>query len=72
MKKASILKIASQLRELTSYSTVRENDTRWSSTFYMIDRFLEIKKHLSEINDLLLLLPNHLEVDVRIQHHEEI
>jgi hypothetical protein len=29
----------------------------------MIDRFLEIKKHLSEINYLLLLLPNHLEED---------
>ena len=64
MKKASTLKIASQLRELTSYCTVRENDTRWSSTFNMIDRFLEIKKHLSEINDLLSLLPNHLEVDI--------
>jgi hypothetical protein len=33
----------------------------------MIDRFLEIKKHLSEINDLLLLLPNHLEVDILTQ-----
>jgi hypothetical protein len=29
----------------------------------MIDRFLEIKKHLSEINNLLLLLPNHLAID---------
>lgn len=30
----------------------------------MIDRFLKIKKHLSEVNDLLSLLPNHLEVDI--------
>ena len=30
----------------------------------MIGRFLKIKKHLSEINDLLSLLPSHLEVDI--------
>jgi hypothetical protein len=41
---------------------------------YTRHRFLEIKKHLSEINDLLLMLPNHLEVDIliRVQHHEDI
>jgi hypothetical protein len=64
MKKASTLKIASQLREHTSYCTVRENDTRWSSTYNMIGRFLKIQDHLSEIKDLLSLLPNHLEVDI--------
>jgi hypothetical protein len=64
MKKASTLKIASQLQELTSYCTVQENDTRWSSTCNMMDRFLEIKKHLSEFKGLLSLLPNHLEVDI--------
>lgn len=37
MKKASTLKVASKLRQLTAYHTVRENDTRWLSTFQMID-----------------------------------
>jgi hypothetical protein len=58
------LKIASQLRELTSYCAVRENDTRWSSTYNMIARFLKIQNALSGIVELLSLLPNHLEVDV--------
>lgn len=62
MKKSSTLKIASKLRELTSYCPVRENDTRWSSTFNMLDRFLKIQKELSGIVELLSLLPNHLEV----------
>ena len=63
MKKASGLKVASQLRDLTSYATVRDNDTRWSSSFQMIARFLKIQKELSAVGDLLSLLPNHLEVD---------
>lgn len=64
MKKASTLKVASQLRELTSYATVRNNDTRWSSTFQMVERFLKIQNELSSVVDLLSLLPNHLEVDL--------
>jgi hypothetical protein len=62
MKKARTLKVASKLRELTSYCAVRENDTRWSSTFNMIARFLKIHKELSGVVELLSLLPNHLEV----------
>jgi hypothetical protein len=69
MKKASILKVASKLRELTSYATVRENDTRWSSTFQMIDRYLRIQNELSSVVDLLSLLPNHLEVDFLTRAH---
>jgi hypothetical protein len=64
MKKASTLKVALQLRELTSYATVRNNDTRWSSTFQMVERFLKIQNELSSVVDLLSLLPNHLEVDL--------
>jgi len=69
MKKASTLKVASKLRELTSYATVRENDTRWSSTFQMIDRYLRIQNELSSVVDLLSLLPNHLEVDFLKRAH---
>jgi len=69
MKKASTLKVASKLRELTSYATVRENDTRWSSTCQMIDRYLRIQNELSSVVDLLSLLPNHLEVDFLTRAH---
>lgn len=62
MKKASTLKVAAKLRDLTSYCAVRENDTRWSSTFHMVKRFLNIEKELSLIVELLSLLPNHLEI----------
>jgi hypothetical protein len=62
MKKASTLKVAAKLRDLTSYCAVRENDTRWSSTFHMVKRFLNIEKELSLIVKLLSLLPNHLEI----------
>ena len=68
MKKASTLKVASKLRELTSYATVRENDTRWSSTFQMIDRYLRIQNELRSV-DLLSLLPNHLKVDFLTRAH---
>ena len=47
MKKASTMTKACELRELTSYATVQENDTRWSSTYNMITRFLKIQKELS-------------------------
>ncbi len=57
-----MLKIAAQLRELTSYCAVRENDTRWSSTFEMVQRFLKIQTQLSGVVELLSLLPNHVEI----------
>ena len=67
------MKIACELRELTSYATVRENDTRWSSTYNMITRFLKIQKELSEIGGLLsLLLPNQLEVNVLQRGHDQM
>ena len=72
MKKASTMKIACELRELTSYATVRENDTRWSSTYNMVTRFLKIQKELSEIGGLLSLLPNHLQVNVLQRGHDHM
>jgi hypothetical protein len=63
MKNASTLKVASQLCKLTSYNTICENNTRWSSTYNMIDRYLCIQTELSSVVDVLSLLPNHLEVD---------
>jgi hypothetical protein len=72
MKKASTLKIAGKLRELTAYAAVRENVTRWSSTYQMISRFLKIHTQLSGVMELLSLLPNHLEVDHLIRAHESL
>jgi hypothetical protein len=64
MKKASTLKIAAKLRKLTAYSTVRKNDTRWSSTFQMLSRFFKIQQQLGVIVELLDLLPTHVEIDI--------
>ena len=58
MKKASNLKVAAQLRLLTTYTAVRENATRWSSTNQMITRFLQIQVQLSSIVNLLALFPD--------------
>ena len=72
MKKASTLKIASKLRKLTAYSTVRDNDTRWSSTFQMISRFFKIQAHLNVLVELLELLPTHLEIDILFKAHRSL
>ena len=53
MKKASTLKIAAKLRQLTAYSTVRENDTCWLSTYKMGTRFFKIQSQLSVLVELL-------------------
>ena len=49
MKKASTLKASAELRKLTKLHTVKENDTRWSSTFAMIERFIRIKGLLEKV-----------------------
>ena len=64
MKKASTLKVSALLRKLTTLRTVRENDTRWSSTFMMVERFFEIQRELSAVPDLIPLIPNLLEIDL--------
>lgn len=64
MKKASTLKVSAQLRKPTTVRTVRENDTRWSSTVMMVARFFEIQRELSAVPDLIPLIPNLLEIDL--------
>ncbi len=59
MKKASTLKIVTKLRKLTAYSTVRENDTRWSLTYQILTRFFKIQSLLSVLAELLECLPSH-------------
>jgi hypothetical protein len=64
MKKASTLKVSAQLRKLTTLCPVKENDTRWLSTFYMIERFFRIQCKLSAVADLIPLIPSLFEVDL--------
>ena len=63
MKKASTLKVAAKLKKSTKYATVRENDTRWSSTFHMVRRYFKIQPQLNALVELLQLLPTPVEVD---------
>ena len=69
MKKANTLKLAAKVRALTSYSCVRENVTRWSSTFQMISRFLKIQTELISVVELLPLFPTHAEIEVLTRAH---
>jgi hypothetical protein len=63
MKKACTLKLAAKLCELTAYSAVKENATRWSSTYQMVSRFLTIQHQLSCVGELLAIFPSHVEMD---------
>jgi hypothetical protein len=47
MRKASTLKVSAQLRKPLSLHTVKESNTRWSSTFNMVARFFQIQTELS-------------------------
>jgi hypothetical protein len=78
MRKASTLKVSAQLRKLTSLHTVKENDTRWSSAFNMVDRFFQIQTELSAVADLIPLIPTLVECDllakgfVHLKHFNQI
>jgi hypothetical protein len=63
MKKAATLKVSAKLRQLTKLAVVKENATRWSSTYQMIDRYFKIQMQLSALVELLALLPTPIEVD---------
>jgi hypothetical protein len=49
--------------ELTAYSAVKENATRWSSTYQMVSPFLTIQHQLSCVGELLAIFPSHVEMD---------
>jgi hypothetical protein len=78
MKKASTLKVSAQLRKLTTLCPVKENDTRWSSTVYMIERFFRIQSKLSAVADLIPLISSLFEVDllakgfVHLKHFNQV
>ncbi|KAL7723404.1 hypothetical protein ACLKA6_015978 [Drosophila palustris] len=55
------------LRKATDLVLIQDVATRWNSTYYMIERFLEVKSHVNEDllnirNDLTMLSGNELEL----------
>jgi hypothetical protein len=71
MKKASALKVSAQLRKLTSLQPVKEN-TRWSSTFNMLERFLRIQAELSAVSNLIPLIPTLVEQSLLTRGFEHL
>jgi hypothetical protein len=63
MKKASTLKNSAELRNYTDLIVVKENATRWSSTFNMIQRFIAIKPHLEKLESLAEFMLSCVEVN---------
>ena len=57
MKKARTAKNSARLRQLTNLKAIKENDTRWSSTFNMLSRYLRLKEELSAVDALVDFLP---------------
>ena len=72
LKKANTLKLAANVRALTSYSCVRENVTRWSSTFQMISQFLKIQAELISTVKLQPMFPTHAEIEVLTRAHRSL
>jgi hypothetical protein len=52
MKKACNLKNAAKLREFTELKALKDNDTHWTSTFYMIKCFFCLQEDLKSIESL--------------------
>jgi hypothetical protein len=73
MKKTNTLKLAAKVCSLTPYSCVRENVTRWSSTYQMISRLLKIQAQLSFILvELPPMLPTHSKIDALTKAHASL
>lgn len=59
MKKLRSIKNSAALRRFTHLSPILRNVTRWSSTYAMIQRYLEMKEHIVSIDnaELMDMLP---------------
>jgi hypothetical protein len=58
------LKIAAKVKKLTMLAVVKQNATRWSSTYNMVNRYFKIQSQLNALVELLELLPTPVEVDI--------
>ena len=54
---AATRKAAAKLKTLTKLAVVKENATRWSSMYNMVNRYFKIQSQLSALVELLELLP---------------
>jgi hypothetical protein len=64
MKKARNLKNAAKLRELTELKALKDNDTRWTSTFYMIKRFFRLVDEFNSIETLEQEMPTTAAINI--------
>jgi hypothetical protein len=73
MKRARNLKNAAKLRELTALTALKDNDTRWTSTFFMIKRFFRLQEDLKSIESLEDDMPSTPEINTvkRAYNHLE-
>lgn len=60
MKKLSNLIPITKLRHLIALTAITYNQTRWTTTYGMLDRYIKIKKYIAhpDFHDVHILLPN--------------
>jgi hypothetical protein len=64
MKKARNLKNAAKLRELMELKALKDNNTRWTSTFYMMKRFFRLEEDFKAIESLEEEMPRTVAINV--------
>ncbi|KAH9143603.1 hypothetical protein AeRB84_012396 [Aphanomyces euteiches] len=66
MRKLSYSVPVAKLRSFTHLAAKTRNVTRWSSTFDMVERYIEIKQHLREVqlNNVDIVLPTRQQDEV--------
>ncbi|KAG3236457.1 hypothetical protein PI124_g18535 [Phytophthora idaei] len=76
MRKLRTLKEAAKLRAETPLPPVLRQETRWSSTFAMLDRYVRLRRILSadddEMADLLLSRSTHRSLQTLLEEMKDI
>jgi hypothetical protein len=62
MSKARTTKNSAKLRALTNLKAIKDNETRWTSTFRMVERFLRLKDEFTKVDTLDSYIPSASEV----------
>ena len=69
------LKNASKLRKLDLLCAILKNDTRWGSTFAMIDRYVHLSEHFGDCDfgeDVLRCIPNAIDHSKIVKLRQEL
>jgi hypothetical protein len=72
MKKGRNLKNAAKLRQLTALKAITDNDTRWTSTFYMIKRFFRLQEELKSIEALEEEMPTTATINIVKRSYDQL